>query len=312
MNFLRVIGNLLRFDRANWKAVVLCILAATTFWLFNAFNKNHTTSIKFPLRFEYDQERFIPASALPDQVNMHVSGNGWDLFRNQLGLKLPELTIALEHPLEVKKIVASSLQSMFQPQVGKLRINFLVTDTLRIQIDEKDFHKYKVVVDLSNFTFKKGYGRISPVVVLPDSITLDGPKSVLHNLPDMLSIIIEGNSVDQNFNDDMEVVVTGESITRNPSVVKVMFEVGPVIDVKKRLPLTSKMKNFVLPDSVDAWFRIPARREEDFKEWAKEMSAILPSGKVGSYEMNMPRISKLPLYSQLIKIDSVKMTPSVK
>jgi len=312
MNLLRVIGNLLRFDRANWKAVILCLFAATTFWLFNAFNKNHTANIKFPLRIEYDREKFIPVNALPDQVNMHVSGNGWDLFRNQLGLKLPELTITLEHPLDVKKIVASSLQSMFQPQVGKLRINFLVTDTLRIQIDEKDFHKYKVEVDLSNFTFKKGYGRISPVVVLPDSITLDGPKSVLHNLPESLPITIEGNSSDQNFNDEVEVMVKEENITRNPPLVKVMFEVGPVIDVKTRLPLTSKLKKFSFADSVDAWFRIPARREEEFKEWAKGISAILPSGKVGSYEMNMPRISKLPLYSQLIKIDSVKMTSSVK
>ena len=55
MNFLRAIGNMLRFDRANWKAVMLCFFAALVFWLFNAFNKNYAANIRFPLRFEYNQ-----------------------------------------------------------------------------------------------------------------------------------------------------------------------------------------------------------------------------------------------------------------
>ena len=125
MNLIRVIGNLFRFDRANWKAVVLCFVAAGVFWLFNAFNKTYATTIKFPLHFDYNHDKFVPVTPLPNHININVSGNGWDLFRNQLGLKLPELTISLERPLEVKKIVGATLPPLFQHQMGKLQINYL-------------------------------------------------------------------------------------------------------------------------------------------------------------------------------------------
>ena len=307
MNFLRAIGNMLRFDRANWKAVTLCFVAALVFWLFNAFNKNYATNIRFPLHFEYNQDKFVPVSALPHQININVSGNGWDLFRNQLGLKLPELSISLEHPTEVKKIVASTLPPMLQPQLGKLQINYLVVDTLRIHLDEKDFHRYKVVVDLSGFSFREGYGRVSPIVILPDSVTLEGPKGVLHAMPDSLSISITGKQVNQNFNDDVEVLLTNtENIKRDPPIVKIMFEVGPVMVVKKQLKLTATNipLNGSLPDSVHAWFKIPSKRSDEFMLLSKEMSAVI-THRNANIDFMIPTVFKGPPYAELVKIDTL-------
>jgi hypothetical protein len=307
MNLLRAIGNLLRFDRANWKAVTLCFVAALVFWLFNAFNKNYATNVRFPLRFEYNRDLFVPVKALPHQININVSGNGWDLFRDHLGWKLPELSIPLEHPVEVKKIVAASLPPMLQHQLGKLHINYLVTDTLRLQLDEKDFHRFKVAVQLMDFTFKEGYGRISPIVVLPDSVTLEGPKGVLHAMPDSISVSISGRQIDQNFNDDVEVILTdAENIKRNPPLVKVMFEVGPVMVVKERLKLVqikASQKNF--PDSVTAWFKIPSKRAEEFKLLSSEMSAKVNLKNIVG-DLVIPSILKAPAYAELVRIDTLQ------
>jgi hypothetical protein len=89
VSFVRSIFNFLRFNKKNWKAVVLCIFAATVFWFFNALNKNYSTNINFALAFEYDQDRFIPMKSLPSTVRMNVTGSGWDLFRRSLDLKYP-------------------------------------------------------------------------------------------------------------------------------------------------------------------------------------------------------------------------------
>ncbi len=309
MTFLRAIGNLLRFDRANWKAVMLCFVAAMVFWLFNAFNKNYATNIRFPLRFEYNRDLFVPVKALPHQININVSGNGWDLFRDRLGWKLPELSIPLEHPLEVKKIVGASLPPMLQNQLGKLHINYLVTDTLRLQLDEKDFHRFKVVVDLNAFSFREGYGRISPVVVLPDSITLEGPKSILHSMPDSLTVSISRKQVNQNFSDDVEILLANEeNLKRDPPLVKIIFEVGTVQIVKKQLKLVhanaSQKKS--LPDSVMAWFKIPSKRSEEFKLLSIEMSAVVSRKNFRERNLVIPSILKAPIYAELVKIDTLK------
>jgi hypothetical protein len=312
MGFLRAIGSLLRFDRANWRAVALCILAASIFWLFNAFNKNYATNIKFPLRFEYDYEKFVPVHHLPAQITINVSGNGWDLFRNHLGLKLPELTIPLDRPLEVKKIVAGSLPPLLQPQIEKLKINFLATDTIRLQLDERDFHKYKVAIDMTDFLFKDGFGRISPIVVLPDSITLEGPKSVLHQMPDSIYVAIKGNKVSQNHSEEIEISIEGETVIISPPIVKVLFDVGPTVDLKGQLKLSNPSKRFAVQDSVLAWFRVPAKREEEFRELLKEISASPYSKRPRQVGMVVPRVHNLPSYAQLIKIDSVNVTAIAK
>jgi hypothetical protein len=308
MNFLRAIGNLLRFDRANWKAVMLCFVAALVFWLFNAFNKNHSANIRFPLHFDYNHDQFVPVVALPHQISINVSGTGWDLFRDQLGWKLPELNIPLEHPLEVKKIVGASLPPMLQHQLGKLHINYLVTDTLRLQLDEKDFHRFKVSVRLTDFSFKEGFGRISPLVVLPDSVTLEGPKSVLHTMPDSILVSITGKQVNENFTNEVELLVENtENIKRDPPLVKVMFEVGQVTVVKNRLKLTqiNTQQKKLLTDSISAWFKIPSKRAEEFKLLSNEMSAKINMKSVVG-DLVIPSILKAPPYAELVKIDTLK------
>jgi hypothetical protein len=306
MSFFRVLGNLLRFDRANWKAIVLCVLAASVFWLFNAFNKNHVTTIEFPLRFEFDQEKFVPIDELPDRIGINVSGNGWDLFRNQFGLKVPVLVIPLDRPVETSKIVSASLVPLLQPQLEKLTINFLSSDTLRLRIDEKDFHKFKVEPDFTDFSFEEGFGRTSPIVILPDSVVLTGPKSLLHQMPDFVSVKIRGESTDQNISEQLEILMERQTFVVEPPSIKVMFEVGRVIDLKATLKLTSKMKT--LPsDSIDAWFRIPAKREEEFKNLLTEINAIVSTQTPDQDGVVKPTLQNNPAFAELIRMDTVRI-----
>src|SRR6187431_968935 len=117
MSFLRSIFNLLRFNRKNWKAVVLCVFAATIFWFFNALNKNYTTNITFPLAFDYNSENYVAIRPLPEAVRINVTGMGWDLFRRSLGLKIPPLVIPLERPSQINRIVGSTLPALFANQL---------------------------------------------------------------------------------------------------------------------------------------------------------------------------------------------------
>ena len=262
MKIINIISKLFRFNRTNWKAVALCFLAALVFWLFNALNKHHTTNISFPIQFDFDQERYV-AVQFPHRVRLNVSGIGWDLLRRSVGLKLPALTIPLDRPAEVKKIVGSTLPIVLSSQIGALQINYVVNDTLYLQIDPKDAHRFKLVTDVSEVTFEPGYGRISPVVILPDSVELEGPRSILHKLPDSIILNVSSKKLDENFREEIEVNVPDkEWLKRNPPVVEVRFEVGEVedIDWKLKLELLNKMPSLRvegLMDSISCKIRIP-------------------------------------------------------
>ncbi len=312
MNLARIFVNLFQFNRTNWKAVALCFAAAAIFWLFNSFNKNYATNIRFPLRFDYAQEKFIPLTNLPQDISINVSGNGWDLFRKSIGLQLPQLSIQLQRPTEVKKIVAGSLTPMFSNQLGDgLKINYIVADTLRLQIDELDTHKFKLVTDLSQVSFKEGYGRISPVVILPDSVKLQGAKSLLHQLPDSIVLVLPKANLDERLRKEVEIAIPNATvIERNPKVASVMFEVGPlsIIETYVSLKVFSSSTKVSYVDSVRVSVRIPKIQEEKFKEDKTSMQAVvdLKNKPKGTHRL-LPQVRGLASYISVISIDSVSV-----
>lgn len=313
MSFFRVIVNLFQFNRTNWKAVSLCAATAIIFWFFSALNKNYQTNLRFPVQFNFDRERFIPVEALPENVFMNVSGNGWDLLRKSVGFRVPPMILSLDRPTEVKKVVGSTLPALLAGQLGNLQINYVVTDTLYLNIDPIDEHLFKVAVDDSEITFREGYGRLSPIVVLPDSIKLTGPEKILHELPGKLVIKISDKEINENYREEIEVPVGNDHlIQRNPPVVEVIFEVGEFdeIDHKIKLELSdvrNKRVN-VVRDSVKCTLYLPRNKIEDLRNLQPPLVATISVGELtkGNHFL-MPQVHGLPTYAKLTSIDSVAL-----
>ncbi len=311
MSVFRVISNLFRFNRTNWKAVTLCFFAALVFWLFSSLNKTHTSNINFPLEFVYDANRYVPVS-LPDQVNLNVSGNGWELLRKSIGYRLPVLSISLDKPIEVKKIPGSTLLPLVSGQLGSLQINYLVGDTLSLQIDLKDSHKFKLVADLSKISYKEGFGRISPIVILPDSVEVTGPKSVLHNFPDTVVLTLSENKLNQNFREELEVVVPNdELVKRDPPVAEVRFEVGEVETLPWKLKLQVLNKNArakaVAPDSVLFYLIVPKNQGRNILTQTQATAVVDISLLSKGKSIVLPKAEGLSPIVHVLRSDSIQV-----
>lgn len=313
MNFLRAISNLLRFDRTNWKALALCVFAAAIFWIFNALNKNYATNLSFPLQFEYDGSKYVPAGPVPSSLTLNVSANGWELFRKGLGLKVPTISLPLDRPVETRKITGSTLSPMVASQVGALQVNYIVTDTLRLKFEPRLFRKIKLLADLKNVSFRKNFGRTSPAVILPDSVALEGPKSFIENLGDTLSLKVFASRIAKNFRENVEVVLENyEYISRNPPVAEVIFEVGPVEEIVcllilkvPRIPRGVEVDR----DSVRSVWVVPQKEHQRFISEVATLSASFDMVEVkkGATRSILPAVRGLPPYAQLVLIDSIKV-----
>ncbi|MEQ9413525.1 MAG: hypothetical protein RIF39_06825, partial [Cyclobacteriaceae bacterium] len=302
MNFFRVIINLFHFNRTNWKAVTLCLLTALVFWFFNALNKDYSTNLRFAVNFQFDQERYVPVEPLPKAVFMNVSGNGWDLLRKSLGVNLPDMNIPLERPTEVKKIVGSTLPALLAGQLGNLQINHVVTDTLYLTLDPREKRKIRVTVDPNNFLFADGFGRLSPIVVLPDSVLLEGPKSVLDKLPDSVLLELNEEGIKKDFREEVEVKILREDLLkRTPEAVEVIFEVVEWVDVNKAVNLIvenvpGNSRFSLVKDSVQCLIQVPKSQLEDFNEAVGQPVAILDLKGVRKGDRRvLPKIQGLPI-----------------
>ena len=310
MSFVNSIFNILKFNRRNWKAVVLCVFTATVFWFFNALNKTYTTNINFPLAFDYDEENFMPVDGLPKSVRLNVTGNGWELFKRSTGVKLAPLQIPLERPAEVKKIVGSGLTFAFTNQLNGLEINRVLNDTLYLDLEPRIGRWIKLAVDSIQYNIKEGYGLTSDIAIVPDSTYIVGPKRIVEKIKVPVMLDIPQRNIDEHYIENIAVELPSQKVlSREPASVSVMFNVEEMITVvdsirlvvenippsvsdvmnSGKLPVTLSIPNSfmegLIMDSVKAVL--------DLKTFSGGTARILP------------RVEGLPPYSRVVKIDSV-------
>lgn len=278
-------------NASNVRVILLCLFAATTFWFFNALNENYSTTVKYPLQFVYNQESYIALDPLPEEVQINVTGLGWNLFRNSLGIKVDPLEIPLEQPAETKKIVAASIPGLISDQLDELQLNYVLTDTLFVNIDSKLTRKFKLSIDSAGINLLNNYRIISPIASNPDSVTLTGPSSVINSLKDTIWVSLPQTEIDENYQEDVSInIPNGGLIRRDPPTVNVTFEVEEF--VKRELSVPLKIENtpdraYITKDDVTVSFFVRASQSEnidpstftvvlDFKTMRAEDSTVRP------------------------------------
>jgi hypothetical protein len=309
MSFFNSIFNILRFNKSNWKAVVLCLFTATVIWFFNSLNKNYTTTIGFPVSFDYDRENFVTIRPLPLSVRINVTGIGWNLFRRSAGVRVPALVIPLENPAEVKKIVGSTLPAFFANQLADFQINFVITDTLHIAIEPKMTRKLGLSVEVPSGFIRKGYVLVSDLRVEPDSISLEGPQTLMQGLPDPVKLQLSQRDIDENFNETIDVrFLNDELIKRAPSAVTVAFEVEELVEVSDSVALevinAPKEVREVQLGKIPFKMTMPASAAEFFESDSLKAVIDLTDFKKGEAKV-LPRLVGTPPNSQTIVLDSI-------
>lgn len=312
MGLLNSIVNILRFKR-NWKAVILCALAATVFWFFNALNKTYTSNISFPLSFDFDQQYYIPVTPLPQQIKINVTGNGWDLFRRSAGLKIPPLVIPIDRPSEVKKIVGSTLPALFSNQLNTLQINFVVTDTVYLDVEPKVKRWLSLRVDSISRYISANYGVVSEVTIEPDSVFIEGPFSIITSLHEPYGISLNDRNIDDNYSESIELRFPQKDdlITRNPSAVNVSFSVDPIVEVSDQIellliniPATANPQ--IGTKEISVSFRLPESYAETLQIDSIKAILDLKELKRGRSKM-IPEIVGLPEHSEITRLDTINI-----
>jgi hypothetical protein len=311
MRLFTSILNIFRFNRRNWKAVVLCIFAATVFWFFNALNKSYTTNINFPLSFDYDRENFVPVRNLPAQVRLNVTGNGWDLFKRSAGVKIVPLEIPLERPSDTKKIVGNSLQRFFSTQVDGMELNFVLTDTLYVDLEPKAQRWIRLTMDSIQFNLKKGYGLVSDVTIKPDSILIEGPQPLINRIKEPFKMRLRQRNIDENFSEDVEIdLPQSDVIKRDPPTVAIRFKVDRMINLIDTVQLAAENIPPTVSNIEETWIPVTFEVPEgtNMREMLKDVRAVmdLKNFKRGAARI-LPEVRGLPPFTRVVKIDSVNI-----
>lgn len=310
MSIVTSIFNFLRFNKKNWKAVVLCIFAATVFWFFNALNKNYSTNLNFPVTFDYDQDHYVPVKPLPASVRMNVTGSGWDLFRRSLGFKVPPLVVPLEKPSDVRKIVGTTLPATFAGQLERLKINFVITDTMRVHLEEKMGKKILIRLDSAQQFIDPAYGLLTEPKITPDTIWVEGPKQRIASLPLRVELKLPQGNLRKDFNEEVELNFENRDlINAQPRSVNVSLDIEKFEEANKRIALNivnvpGRLKQGTVLKEISCVFRLPASLIQTFTDDSLRAVIDLKNMPRGEHKL-VPQIFGLPAVARIVRTDTV-------
>lgn len=213
--------------RADWKALFFCVLAACTFWFFKAMNRDYSDVIAYPVRIEYDKQKFIPLAPLPDKVQISVKGYGWNLLRKSMGIGASPILYYPANLPQRKFIIASELRPYILNQLGDISLNYILEDTLFLRFDNLGLKKVKVLVDTASISLVPSYHITSPVMVSPDTVVFKGPSTLLEMVPDSIYIKIPKVDIKEDYEGKIKIPDQGYDPRINlvNKEVKVRFSV---------------------------------------------------------------------------------------
>ncbi|MBC8045956.1 MAG: hypothetical protein H7Y00_04125 [Fimbriimonadaceae bacterium] len=164
-------------------------------WLFISMNRLHDYKISVGVTYQL-AENTISKNRLPDHVDLNVSATGWKLLRALFIERNVELDL---RNTEISKIFLPNENVLLftNDLPSDIAINAITPDTILIDYDEKGSKKIPVVLN-SDFTFKENYDIVGEIKIIPDSILIMGPKTILDTYQTWTTEIIHKEDIDKN------------------------------------------------------------------------------------------------------------------
>ncbi len=227
----------------SWKVVLFSFMGAATFWFFTALNKEYSALVSYPIDIEFDEDSVVVMEPLPDNVKIDVSSGGWNLFRETLWFSVTPLKIPLDNPTDIRFLTRSTLLPVVRDQLTGLDVNYLLTDTIFINIEKKLHRDVAIKIDSINISLSNNYRIVSPISIDPPTVQLSGPEAIINSLEDEYYVMIQERGIDDNVEEDVSIPLPFEDfMNSDPENVTVTFEVDRFD--RDRIRLTLEQLNF--------------------------------------------------------------------
>ena len=221
--------------------VVLCVAAATTFWVLNALNKdNYSTIVDYPVQWEYDQKNFIPVKSLPNSIQIEISGNGWDLLRKYFKIGGTPYLIQLNSPAEKKYLLTADLKRSLGEFITPTQLQNVIGDTIHYQIDRIVTKTLRPVLDTLGYSLDKNIALEGKVNFIPDQLEITGPSSVLEAFDGKYPVALNATKINSDYSGKVSLTVD-ESLAKlvqlKQKEIQVSFSVLTYLEGNKRLKI---------------------------------------------------------------------------
>ncbi|MEM6318099.1 MAG: hypothetical protein AAF960_10540 [Bacteroidota bacterium] len=148
------------------------------FWLLVKLSQEHKSDREIAITYTLP-EGMAFINIPPDQINVTLTGRGWDLMYDFFGQPTNPIEFALTDT-PIQTIAANQLRSKLTDYFtsSNISIEEMSFDYISIQLGQKAQKTIPIILN-DSLTFAPNYQLKGAVQLTPDSITLHGPQALL-------------------------------------------------------------------------------------------------------------------------------------
>jgi hypothetical protein len=208
------------------------LAAAALFWLLNALNKTgYTRNVAYPIHFVYNDSLYIPTKPLPHSVVVNVSSDGWGLLGHTwFPFQIQPVDYVVKNPLNASRINMATLANELDDQVKKIKVNYVVSDTLDIMFDRRTTKTVRLVADSTHISLAPRFVVSSVINLTPRTIQVEGPERLVRGVPDTLMVRVPRKRIAANYDEEVPLNQFRHPLLRTSTDrVDISFEVGELL-----------------------------------------------------------------------------------
>jgi len=239
------------------KILLYCFVIGFFIWLFNELNNRSNATILYPIDFKYeDNDKLFVIDAPPKFIDISINGTGWNLLRNLLKLNIQSAEYNINKPTQTKYILSSSLFPNISQSLEGVNLNYILTDSILFNIELKSSRNLKIIVDISDISFRDKFERVGDILTSHNEIKVEGPQSIIKSLDDEYTIKIEDQNIDSDYSEEIKIEVLNDYLTVTPDRIDVSFEVAEFVKEEVSLKVNYLKDNFSLDTLIIVSFKI--------------------------------------------------------
>jgi YbbR domain-containing protein len=296
-------------ERRRLSAFVTCLVVAFFAWLFTALSNPYKFTVKQVLTFKNAPQKRAFHPLQSDTVSAIVQGTGWQMLFSRINDESKPVTVDL-HTLESRNYVVLSTQLKqinFKKDINHEVVAFN-PDTLYFDFSSRTVKKVPVKL-VSSIRYQPQFAQADNITIIPAQVTVSGPAEVLKNITSWSTDSVKGDEVNESINTRISL---RPSMEGNLSVLPKSVLVNIPIDeyTEKTLQIPVKLINNhnyydvkVFPQKVKVTFTTSLTKYPEINEDDFEAVADLDQWRRNGYSVLPVRISHLPSYTKIVKVE---------
>ena len=240
------------------KIFFYCFIAGFLIWFFNELNNRSNASMYYPINFKYDiKEEHIEVLSPPDAIQISINGTGWNLLRNILKINIQAIEYNINKPLQTKFILSNSLLPSVSQSLENVNLNYIVTDSIFLNIENKMGKELDVLIDSSSISIADGFERVSDFTLSHNKIYIEGPRSIINSLPN--TYLLKSDNIinlTSNFDEDIIIEKIDKDVLVNPESINLSFKIEEFVQEEIIIKVNFQDGNFKIDTSVTVLYKM--------------------------------------------------------